>query len=293
MTRRPTLRAMLREAGDRMWHELNEDLVPHGGEKGEAREEVLRAFLTRHLPRRVGVSKGFVFDRSGDVSRQIDLVVYDRLFSPRFEVAGGKRFFPAEAVVCVGEVKSTLGSKRDLADGLAKVLSVKQLNRGAKGENIAVPSGSPMDQRSNHLDQIFGFVFGVHSEVTPDFVRDILAESISEEERHLWPNLVFALDRFVVTFACEHGICPNPMDAKAIGVVEGVPRERLLLEWFQRIAMAVQVTRVGAFEYAEHLGRGALNAGTVYFFGSVPREERESLAESFANSPSTERESDA
>ena len=50
------LKDMLSRAGVRMANELKERLVPHVGELGVAREEILRKFLRANLPRRFEVT---------------------------------------------------------------------------------------------------------------------------------------------------------------------------------------------------------------------------------------------
>jgi hypothetical protein len=79
-----------------MWASFSERLIPHPQEFGTNREEVVREFLSLHLPKRLGVSTGFVFDSSGAVSKQMDVVIYDCNDCPRFETVGGKYFFPAK-----------------------------------------------------------------------------------------------------------------------------------------------------------------------------------------------------
>jgi hypothetical protein len=283
-----SLRQLLLSSGERRL-ELNERLVPSPGELGTAREEVVREFLRKHLPQGIGVSTGFVFDHRGVVSKQVDVVVYDRLFSPRFEATGGKEFFPVESVVCVGEVKSALTSQAQLKGAFDNIRSVKELDRSVGGQNISVPGGERMDHTKNHLDQVFAFVFAATNSLSSDAVRDALAEWLDESERHVWPNIVFAMDGLLVTYVCGHGVCPNPMDAVAIAVVDELERKEFLLGWFLRVAMAVQVTRVANFEYASYVGREALAGGVAYFFTSAPDDEQRKLRARLGEKPTGEK----
>ncbi len=109
-----TLEMMIRAAGARMRADLSERLTDHPGELGVGREEIIRRFLRAYLPSRFDVSSGFVFDSTGSVSRQIDIVITDRLVCPRFETAGGIKYFPCESVVAVGQIKSALTSAAEL-----------------------------------------------------------------------------------------------------------------------------------------------------------------------------------
>jgi hypothetical protein len=51
-------------------------------------------FLRAYIPARFDVSTGFVFDSKGNVSKQLDIVIANALVCPRFETAGGNRFYP-------------------------------------------------------------------------------------------------------------------------------------------------------------------------------------------------------
>jgi hypothetical protein len=124
---------MLARAGMRMADELKERLVPHSGELGIAREEILRRFLRDNLPRRYEVSSGFVFDSSGEISQQLDIIIADALVAPRFEVSGGIRFYPCESVVAVGQVKTHVSSRREMWDAINNLRSVSLLDRNYPG----------------------------------------------------------------------------------------------------------------------------------------------------------------
>src|SRR6266704_3314125 len=102
-----SLTRMLRGAGNRMSADLKERLISHPGEVGTDREEIIRGFLRSYLPKRFEVSTGFVFDSKGGLSKQLDIIIADSLVCPRFETLGGKRIYPCECVVSVGQVRSS------------------------------------------------------------------------------------------------------------------------------------------------------------------------------------------
>lgn len=88
-------------------------LIGHGPTVGGQREELLRALLERHVPRRFHVASGFI--EGSD--RQIDILIYDQLeYAPLFR-AGNLVVVPFEAVRAVIEVKSNLTSG-ELTDAL-------------------------------------------------------------------------------------------------------------------------------------------------------------------------------
>ena len=138
--------------------------ISHNLSAGVAREEVLCKLLRKYLPCRRGISSGFVIDAHCMESKQIDVVIYDNTVGTVFDVSGVK-YFPCETVIAVGEVKSDITSTKKFADALAKIKSVKELDRSNDGKNkiISGPGvslrGLKFDPLTNHRDQIFGFIF--------------------------------------------------------------------------------------------------------------------------------------
>lgn len=228
------------------------------------REELVRQFLRRHLPRRFEVESGFVFDAHGRVSRQMDVIVFDAETGPRFKASGGRLFVPCESAVCVGEVKSRIETKEEAAAAFANLRSAKELDRSAGGKNLEFYSGKPVDQEKEHLDQLFAFVFIVSSALRESTMRSELLAEVNSQPRHLWPNVIFAFDKYLLTFCCQDGVCPNPLDALGIGSVKPSSKRHLLLEFFLMVAQAIVVTTVPAFSYFEHL-RGSVRVGGPVF----------------------------
>lgn len=108
--------------------QTNRDVIVHQGEKGAATEEGWRTMLEDYLPSRYKVSKAFVIDSLGNFSEQIDLVIYDRQYSPFLFNQDGALYIPAESVYAVFEVKQDLSSAH-LAYATGKAASVRKLRR--------------------------------------------------------------------------------------------------------------------------------------------------------------------
>lgn len=251
------IKSLVENEAKRLWVAFQQKLIPHAGELGSAREQIVRDFLAQQLPSRFGVSSGFVFDVHSHVSKQMDVVVFDRQECPVFEAAGGKKFFPCEGVVCVGQIKSAITSKSQYETALENLLSAKALDRSSGGKSQSLVSGESLDPRSNHLHQIFSFVLITDRCLAERSLRRALFEHIWRHERHLWPNVTYAFNDYLTTFSCEGGICPNPMDAFAIGVLKEMDNSELFL-WFSRlVAQAVSVTHVGTFSYQRYMSKAA------------------------------------
>ena len=104
--------------------------IPHAGETGDLIERLFRSQLEEVLPEKIGVSNGFVVDSSGEVSRQMDIILYDRLNTPRIFTSDGAQMFPVETTYACGEVKTEMDSSK-LRDSFNKCLSYKNLCRKA------------------------------------------------------------------------------------------------------------------------------------------------------------------
>lgn len=109
--------------------------IPHSGEAGMLIEQQFRSQLEEILPEKVGVSHGFVVDSSGGISRQMDIILYDRLNTPRIFASKGTQIFPVETTYACGEIKTKLDSL-SFKDSFEKCLSYKNLSRKAYFERF-------------------------------------------------------------------------------------------------------------------------------------------------------------
>jgi hypothetical protein len=109
-----TLLSRFREAG----------FVLHSGDKGDNREEILREFLEKHLPRKYGVIKGEVITKTGAHTHSADIIIYDAVHAPIL-YNGRTAVVPIESVYGIIEVKSSL-SKAELLDAATKINKFKQ-----------------------------------------------------------------------------------------------------------------------------------------------------------------------
>ena len=63
---------------------INRIAIRHQGCKGDATEDKWIEFLRRYLPKRYDVDKAMVIDHEGNVSQQIDIVLYDVFYTPLY-----------------------------------------------------------------------------------------------------------------------------------------------------------------------------------------------------------------
>lgn len=104
------------------------DEIYHPTAKGNETELNWIGLLRNYLPERYSVDSGFVVDHEGNISEQIDIVIYDRHFTPFIFRGENVVYIPAEGVYAVFEVKPKL-SKANYDYAAKKLKSVKQLKR--------------------------------------------------------------------------------------------------------------------------------------------------------------------
>ena len=102
--------------------------IVHNGDKGEVNEKHFIDFLRKYLPNRYTVEKAIVIDCEGQVSDSIDIVVFDRQYTPTLLDNDKHRYVPAEAVYAIFECKPTI-NKEYLDYTSNKIESVRKLKR--------------------------------------------------------------------------------------------------------------------------------------------------------------------
>lgn len=108
--------------------QVNRSAISHAGTKGDAAEMNWRGMLEDYLPARYRVAKAFILDHEGSESEQIDVVVFDRQYSPFLFNQDGAIYVPAESVYAVFEAKQEL-SKDHIEYAGEKAASVRKLKR--------------------------------------------------------------------------------------------------------------------------------------------------------------------
>lgn len=100
----------------------------HPGTKGDASESVWLQLFQTYLPERYQAASAHVVDSKGIFSDQIDVVLFDRQYSPFIFHYEGQTIVPAESVYAVFEAKQAVNAGMiDYAQ--KKVASVRRLHR--------------------------------------------------------------------------------------------------------------------------------------------------------------------
>jgi len=111
----------------------NREFITHPGSKGDALENAWIEWLRKYLPNRYSVDKAIVIDYEGNISHQMDIVIYDNWFTPFIFSQNGFHYIPAEGVYAVFEVKPDINGSVDSQSYIQyageKIESVRKLKR--------------------------------------------------------------------------------------------------------------------------------------------------------------------
>ena len=136
--------------------------LSHPGEFGTYREGIVRDFLQSFLPQRLAIDTGFVVNALGEISGQIDLVIYDPSLTPPLESKNRQRFFPIETVIAAGEVKSDV-NRDQFTDALIRLSKIKEIRSALTDEASAAVRWYGLGNTEYNpdkipFDQIFTFL---------------------------------------------------------------------------------------------------------------------------------------
>jgi hypothetical protein len=203
------------------------------------------------MPERFGVDAGYVMDAAGNVSRQGDVIIYDRLGAPVFRLGDGQNLFLAESVLAAIQVKSFLdaGEVRAAVENLE---SFARLNRGAGEINKLMAGGMPIGPATT-IRGILTAVFAFDSVGLAACAAGLVSE-LQGRDRSLWPNMICVLDRGMISYRTDEGLT---IDAgKATEVYYSLPEEapEALFKFFVILIEAVS-------------GRAAIYPNYFKYFG--------------------------
>lgn len=201
--------------------------IKHPRDLGDARETLLRSFLTDsgYLPKKYSVSdlSVRVASGTGHISNEIDIALYDsKELITLMKRQGVYEVYPIESVYGVIQVKSNL-TKKELKSGFKNLASFKKLK----------------DSNTNSKNNKFAILFAYCSDMKwEDIVKEI-DDFSKDNPKSVYPNAIFILDRGFFIFGEEsgNGTITN-VDIESLQNVQlrGVPdRQQLNLYQFQTI----------------------------------------------------------
>jgi hypothetical protein len=147
--------------------------LEHASTCGAASEAHWLRLLNAHLPERYRASSAFIVDSDGRRSRQIDIAIYDRFYSPLIFPYESGYLVPAESVYAIVEVKQVL-TRQYVRDAGLKIGSVRRLRR----TSVPVPfAGGKYPPKRPH--RILGVIAATRSVWVKDF-KDNLTSALGQ-----------------------------------------------------------------------------------------------------------------
>ena len=205
-----SLERLLASLHDDIQHRLTtaREAFAHSGTKGDASESVWVELLQKYLPRRYRAETAHVVDSQGAFSDQIDVVVFDRQYSPFIFNYEGQTIIPAESVYAVFEAKQTINA------GLVKyaqdkAASVRRLHR----TSLPIPHAGGV-YPPKPLTPILGGILSLDSDWNPP-LGSALCDALdqADPENRLELGCVAAHGTF--TFDADAGYALAPQDKPA------------------------------------------------------------------------------
>lgn len=228
--------------GDLLHHlELNRKINQHPVTKGDGSEINWLGMLKKHLPTRYHVEKAFVVDVNGEKSDQIDIVVFDRHYSPLLFTLDGAIYVPAESVYAVLEVKQSL-NKEYINYAGQKVESVRRLHRTSAPIHQAGGTLAPKP-----LHKILAGILALDSDWTPALGAPLKRAMNSLPE----------LQQLDLGCALQYGSFEVTYEGGRISELGISEKETALVFFFMRLLHRLQhiatVPAIDLEEYSKHL----------------------------------------
>ena len=188
-------------------------IIDHNCSKGTFREQILKNFLRPFLPGCYGVSGGQAFDDAGNISKQLDVVIYDSLFSYIAPYMDDFIYFPCESVYGNIEIKSNL-NKQSFEEAAKNIASLKKLSRKCI-ESFHINPMKPLCIKNvtwdiQAVNEYLGVIFAydsVSSSTILSYIQDCLNRgTLGQNEL---PNIIvlFQEQKIIVRYhQCDDGL---------------------------------------------------------------------------------------
>lgn len=210
----------------------------HPGTKGDTSEEVWLELLNTYLPQRYKAEKAHVVDSQGEFSDQIDVVIFDRQYSPFIFKYNGGTVIPAESVYAVFEAKQAI-DRSTVSYAQQKAASVRKLHR----TSLPIPhAGGTYPPKA--LNHIYAGILTFESEWSPALGESMI--NVLEEERG---------DAFL-DFGCvaAHGYFFFNKESEVYEVIDGgKPATAFLFKLISQLQFSGTVPMIDVQAYARWL----------------------------------------
>jgi hypothetical protein len=208
----------------------------HPGTKGSASEHVWLELLQTYLPQRYQAATAHIVDSQGEFSDQIDVVIFDRQYSPFIFKFQGQVIVPAESVYAAFEAKQVINAGQ-VSYAQDKIQSVRKLAR----TSLPIPhAGGTFPPKP--LPYILAGLLTLESDWSPAMGQPLLDALGAASERRLDLGCVAA-----------HGIFGCDQTGCYILTPQGKPATAFLFELIARLQSSGTVPMIDIRAYAKWL----------------------------------------
>jgi hypothetical protein len=102
---------------------------------------------------------------------------------------------------------------------------------------LRIEALSDVNDEREHLNQVFTFLFVTGKALAGEAVQLDLLDHVLKTAPHLWPNVVFALDQYLVTYCCDDGVGANPMHARGVAYQPCEDPDDLLMRFLSSLGV--------------------------------------------------------
>jgi hypothetical protein len=212
----------------------------HSTTKGDASEKVWLELLQTYLPQRYRAAKAHVVDSKGVFSDQIDVVIFDRQYSPFIFHYQDQTIIPAESVYAVFEAKQSINTEH-IGYAQKKVASVRCLHRTSLPIPYAQGTYPPKP-----LIPILGGILTFESDWSPPFSQ-AFGDAMNDGD---------ANGRLNLGCIAAHGYFSFNQDTSAYDVVAGgKPATAFLFKLISQLQFSGTVPMIDVQAYAQWLAK--------------------------------------
>jgi hypothetical protein len=209
----------------------------HPGTKGDASQGVWLEMFSIYLPKRYEATSAHVVDSKGSFSDQMDIVIFDRQYSPFIFNFQQQKIVPAESVYAVFEAKQSINLD-EVRYAQDKVASVRRLHR----TSLPIPyAGGTYPAKSPN--EIVGGILTFESDWTPPMGKP-LSSALEANKGD---------GRLDLGCVAAHGIFSCDTTGRYTIVPEGKPATSFLFELIARLQDVATVPMIDIGAYASWL----------------------------------------
>lgn len=208
----------------------------HPGTKGDVSESIWLELLNRYLPERYRAEKAHVVDSKGQFSDQIDVVIFDRQYSPFIFNFEGQYIIPAESVYAVFEAKQSINTTY-VKYAQDKIESVRNLHR----TSLPIPHAGGVYAAKPPIN-IIGGILTFESDWTPG-MSEALKSALEQTLGMINLGCIAAHGHFYF----------NAEQSKYEFISEGKPATAFLFKLISLLQFSGTVPMIDVMEYSKWL----------------------------------------